>query len=432
MSQHDLPMSLRARRPGGPSWLVTGTQGKVGRSVSSHQSRHVATGALASAVLATLLAASPNGWREPAGAFELHVIDRTIGQPWLKSVGDLDRDGRPDMLVGGAEAGGLVAYLNRYPRWAREVLDPARKFATDGEVRDVDGDGRNDVVALTRSPDGVVWYRNTGSGWEIHPINGQTWHDVEVADFDGDGAVDLVGRNQKEWPHDQDAGNQLHFAWQRRENGTIGWDHDGLECPAGEGLLAADLDRDGDVDVAINEWWYENLGGRRWQAHRYASDGAWTHPNTYLAAGDLNGDGRLDIVVSPSELKGGRYKIAWFEAPADPRAGVWLAHVIVADVETVVHFVGVADFDGDGRPDVATAEMPQGSDPDEVCVFLNRGRDRDGRWDDSWEKLVVSTDGSHGMRIFDADGDGRPDLFGANWSAQGRDEDVKLWLNRMR
>lgn len=52
--------------------------------------------------------------------------------------------------------------------------------------------------------------------------------------------------------------------------------------------------------------------------------------------------------MAPSERKGGRCRIAWFEAPKGPRTGEWRIHVLVEDVETVCHFAGSADFDGGG------------------------------------------------------------------------------------
>jgi hypothetical protein len=91
----------------------------------------------------------------------------------------------------------------------------------------------------------------------------------------------------------------------------------------------------------------------------------------------------------------------------------------------------VGDVDGDGRTDIAYAHMPQGADPDNVRVLFNRGHQDGAQWRDAWEALTLSEAGSHSMRVLDADGDGRPDLFGANWSAEGRDEHVKLWLNRL-
>ncbi len=355
-------------------------------------------------------------------AFELRILDRTIQEPWLKSVGDLNGDGRPDLIVGGARSGGLVAFYNDYPNFDRVVMDGTHAYSTDGEVADINGDGRNDFVAITY-PSGVVWLEQTHNGWKPHPIVNEVWHDVEVADLDGDGLPDLVGRNQKEWPSGKDAGNILHLCWQRREHGAVAWDETTMPCPPGEGLLVADVDGDGRPDIIVNQRWYQNLGHRQWAEHTYAADADWNWPNTFIALGDINGDGRADIVLSPSELAGHHYKVSWFEAPVDRTAGPWREHTIVPHTETVLHFIGAADFDGDGRVDVATAHMPQGADPDDVTVYFNRGVNRSGRWVDRWAPLVISHDGSHSMRIVDLDGDGRPDLFGANWTAgQGRDD----------
>lgn len=386
------------------------------------------------AISVLLFACTATAAQEHSGqsGFQLQVLDSSIASPWLKTVGDLDGDGRTDIIVGGAESGGLVAYLNRFPNWERQMIDPNRRFSTDGEVADLDGDGRRALVVLTLRPDTVTWYRRTESGWSPQILTRQTWHDLEVADFDGDGHLDIVGRNQREWPAKEDAGNRLHFLWQKRQGANIVWEESHVDCPAGEGLLAADLDGDGDCDIVINGGWYENLGHRQWKAHAFARPQDWAHPNTFIACADFNHDCRLDTVLAPSELKGGRYRIAWFEAPADPRQEGWKAHIIVPEVETVCHFVGAADFDGDGRADVVYAQMPQGADPDFVKVLFNRGVSGAKGWTDAWEPLIISEDGSHSMRVLDADGDGRPDLLGANWSAQGRDQNVKLWLNRLK
>jgi hypothetical protein len=76
-------------------------------------------------------------------------------------------------------------------------------------------------------------------------------------------------------------------------------------------------------------------------------------------------------------------------------------------------------MDNDGDMDVATAEMHQGSDPDEVKVYINGGSGQ------SWTKQVIATTGSHSMRIVDVDNDGDRDLYGANWEGQI----IELWEN---
>jgi len=143
-----------------------------------------------------------------------------------------------------------------------------------------------------------------------------------------------------------------------------------------------------------------------------------------VAVGDINGDGRCDIILSPSEYKGQTYQVAWYEAPSDPASPEWAQHVIIPAIESVCHSLQVADMDGDGLLDIVTARMHQGAPPQEVMVLLNREKGR------KWEKLVVSTRGSHDLLVADFDGDGRPDILGANHG--GPYQPVELWLNRAK
>jgi hypothetical protein len=192
-----------------------------------------------------------------------------------------------------------------------------------------------------------------------------------------------------------------------------------MRIAGGEGLKVADLNRDGRPDIIINSAWYENTGRiDSWTEHRYSS--SWTWPNTCIDVGDLNGDGRLDIVLSPSEAAGQYYRISWFEAPADPKAE-WTEHVVEEKAECVHHFVGVADFNRDGRPDIATAMMQQGKGPC-IAVYLNNGGAR------LWTRQIVAHTSSHSMKPVDLDGTGDWSLFGANWNDRPATE-IQLWRN---
>jgi hypothetical protein len=171
--------------------------------------------------------------------------------------------------------------------------------------------------------------------------------------------------------------------------------------------------------VAANTKWFENTGGGvedAWREHVYGPE--YTHMHTFVTTGDVDGDGRLDLVVSPSERQGGRYRVSWFQAPLD-RTREWTEHVIDGDVETVIHSVRTADMNNDGRLDIVTAEMLQGSDPDDVRVYLNAGGGLEFR------AHVVYTGGSHSMRLVDVDSDGDIDMYGANHQR----DDVHLWIN---
>lgn len=193
---------------------------------------------------------------------------------------------------------------------------------------------------------------------------------------------------------------------------------DGVKNPWAK--IVADIDRDGDQDVVTGGIWFENDGrilGGAWQAHKF---GDW-HPSAGVEVADINGDGRPDIVLSPSELAGNWYRLSWFEAPADPRQAGWTEHIIVDRIECVIHGLATADFNRDGAVDIAASEMHQGQDPDEVILFTNRIKGG------AWDRQVLSTKGSHCIQAGDIGSDGDVDLVGANWS--GPYQPVELWEN---
>lgn len=326
---------------------------------------------------------------------------------WGKCAADLNGDGKTDLIVGGWREGGLVWY--EAPHWTKHIIDANVKISTDIEVADVDQDGLPDVIAITSA--GVVWYRNPD--WKPHVIATDTVHDIEVGDFDGNGTIDVIARNQN---LSRNASGATLFIYLQNPPGQ--WTRQTLPIPDGEGLKAADLDRDGDLDIVINGVWYENRLREEvpdWREHRFGVD--WTHDKTFIDVADMNGNGRLDVLLAPSEPKGSRYRISWFESPPDPRRTPWKEHVIEDNVETVYHFIGVADFNGDGLPDVVSAAMLQGNPPNEVKVYLNTGR--------GWNKQVIGTQGSHSMRILQVEGSRYPSLFGANHQQRK----VELWRN---
>ncbi|MFZ5829710.1 MAG: FG-GAP repeat domain-containing protein [Planctomycetota bacterium] len=251
--------------------------------------------------------------------------------------------------------------------------------------------------------------------WTPHPVAQKlVLHDIEVADFDGDGDVDIVGRNQN-WS-EKTSGAALFIM---RQEAPDRWTRATVRIPEGEGLVAADIDGDKDLDFVVNSVWVENRGDLLADMPIHDFGPEWKHAATFVATGDLNADGRTDIVLSPSEKAGTRYRLSWFEAPADPKGGRWTEHVVDADVETAHHFVGVADFNLDGLADIATAAMGHAAAPQNVTLFLNPGEGRD------WVEQVIGSNGSHSMRIVDLDGTGAPSLFGANY----RSSKVELWRN---
>lgn len=357
--------------------------------------------------------------------------------PWGKTVGDINGDGLPDIVVGGHQPrrlstmerlgrklglldfndrrGELVWYQS--PIWQRHVVSEAFRVRTDMEVADVDGDNRNDIVLLADA--GLLWVRN--GDWEPQPINSGKFHDVEVVDLDRDGDVDIVARNQSLFGYEN--GNRIHIF--RQDPGHT-WHAITQSVPHGEGLRLADIDGDGFDDIVVNQVWLENPGRLSEQAHwrraEYATDWVWR--DVFIDTGDINGDGRPDIVLAPAEVVGQRYDIAWFEAPEHPD-GVWTKHIVDEDVEAVHHFVAARDVDLDGDLDILTAEMNQGEGDNPVKLYLNE--------ESGWRKQIIAQEASHSMRAVDIDNDFDIDLMGTNWQIANYDGSypVKLWRNSL-
>jgi hypothetical protein len=343
--------------------------------------------------------ASPAAAGSPLGFTRISVDPGNAGD--CKAIADIDGDGRPDLIVGGSM---LVWYQN--PDWQKFVVATAAKeFTTDCQARDVNGDGRPDIVTGDgEGSNNVVWMENIDGGtrWARHSIgtHGNWVHDLEVADFDGDGRPDVLTH-----------GNGTHLWYQDSPESWVD-----LNLSAGEktkeGIGVGDIDGDRRIDFVQGGWWYSNPGSRAgpWRAHQFASgyDGG-----SYTAAvGDLNGDGRPDIVVSEQHK---RQALAWYSAPPDPRTNNWAKNLLATDIGA--HKLNIADMNGDGRADLVV-----GLELAELRLYVNRGgvTPRFG-------KNTLNTSGCHNARVADVNSDGHPDILCANYLGH---PPVDLWQNQ--
>ncbi len=149
-----------------------------------------------------------------------------------------------------------------------------------------------------------------------------------------------------------------------------------------------------------------------WTSHDIAP--AWSK-DARVKAGDLDGDGDLDVVLTASEGEG---TLAWFAAPDDPRTGGWVEHRMGGLTLSGAHSLQLADFDGNGSLDVATAEMHIGGR--RVLVYLQVAGG-------GWREMVLATTGSHNLRAVDVGADGDVDLLGKNFGGSVRA--FEMWEN---
>lgn len=354
------------------------------------------------------------------------VVDpRNPKDPHCKAAGDIDGDGLPDLLAASASGEGLFWY--RTPNWTKHRIADG-SFTTDMAVSDVDGDGHLDIVIPAEA--GLLWFRNPrGEGkdpagpWAVTNLGpaGASMHDVEIADLNGDRKLDVVSRHQSGFG--KRLGNAIHL-WVQRSLSE--WEHHSFPCPHGEGLKVADLNRDGRPDVVIGGRWYENPGDPlrgEWKEHRYLSEESfsahWTNGDVVAQVGDLNGDGRPDIALSPAEGTG---RLSWFAAPEDPRRPDWREDILEERTDHS-HGLALGDLDGEGRMDLVCAKMHQATAPQEVRLYRNPGGEG------KWAKQVIATTGSHNIVLVDVNRDGRLDLFGANWNNSSATGGVlELWI----
>ncbi len=224
--------------------------------------------------------------------------------------GDLDGDGRPEVLLTAADG----IYAARIPKdptagawpWVRVV---SRGTDEGFAVADMDGDGDADLVGGDgppgdEAPTAVVWWANPGTleeGWPRHVV-GETAHAVDrvvAVDLDGDGRTD-VAVSEERYPGKEPDANLWWF--EAPEDGQAPFTrHHLVEQYSMNNLDAGDVDGDGDVDLVTNEHKGPHLrvqvfenDGKGGFTPREIDRGKECHLGMRLW--DLDGDGDLDIV----------------------------------------------------------------------------------------------------------------------------------------
>ncbi len=265
--------------------------------------------------------------------FEKHVLVEKLARTADARAADFDGDGDLDLVVGAFgwhTVGGSFYYENKTTDWSKPVFEPYTIDARPGPIHlipvDLDRDGKLDFVDLiSQQYEHVVAFMSRGAGkgfraktvfQAVVPVWGSSG--IDLVDFDGDGDLDLLMTNGDSL--DDFTIRPFHgVRWFENEGDFPFRQHDLAIMPGVHRAQAADLDGDGDLDVAAcaflpnAEHPMFQLPGAKKDISPYTSigwlertkkDGFALHPleigkliHTTLDLGDFDGDGDIDLLV---------------------------------------------------------------------------------------------------------------------------------------
>jgi hypothetical protein len=289
---------------------------------------------------------------------------------WGVTVADINRDGIMDIVAGPYYYLG-PDYTVRREIYAAETINPSTSFPDDcwqNFAYDFTGDGWPDV--LVRGSIGAPAYlyvnpRGEARRWDKYKVVPQVNKEESLLeDVDGDGKPEFV----------YGGGGYLRYAKPDPSNPTAPWIIHTISeqgpWGAGHGLGVGDINGDGRMDIVDAYGWFEQppAGGKQelWTYHPEPF-GKWTghaYPGgAKMAVYDVNGDGLNDIVTV---LQAHGWGLAWFEQKRDKAGKIsFVEHMIIDDLSaknagdlaiSEMHGSAVADIDGDGIPDFITGK----------------------------------------------------------------------------
>jgi enediyne biosynthesis protein E4 len=394
---------------------------------------------------------------------------------------DYDGDGRVDLFFanGNATPAARKAAPEYYNRLYRnlggfrfeDVTEAAglqgQGYAMGAAAGDYDNDGHPDL--FVPGVGGPTLYRNLGNGRfeDVTAAAGilpSTWS-VAAAWFDADrdGRLDLFVVNYLDWNEGADrfCGDRLrdlrvychpkfytglpNQLYRNKGDGTFEdvSQRSGIAAHVGKGMsvAVADFDADGRDDVFVTNdgvpnFLFRNVDGMRFEESALLAGVAlpgFGRPVSSMgvAAQDVNGDGRPDVLVTA--LKGETFPFYVNDGGLMFHDGTHQARLAAPSNQRSGWGVAFADLDNDGRPDIVTAnshvndliEQFEASTYKEAnAILLNRGGTFEDVTSQAGQAFARTVAAHRGLVVADLDDDGRLDLVTTSLGGP-----VEIWRN---
>lgn len=349
--------------------------------------------------------------------------------PQFLTATDLDGDGLPDLAVANgddntvsffhnASTSGSASFIEQTP-----IPQPASFYPLGFAAGDLDGDGKPDLVLVNNGTYYMEVFQNNStpghiSMTELAPIAEPGWGTwVAIGDLNGDGKPDLVFA--------ESSTSTLSVFLNTSTVGNISFGAaTRVYFPNNYGTYAvaiADIDGNGKPDLVVSDSGpgmisvllnTSTAGGAITFGAR--SDFATGNYPLGLALGDLDGDGRIDVVVANNNdatlsvfrNTSSSGSVSFTTTTQSTGFGTWA--------------VGIADLDGDGKPDVA------GVDNGTTTISVHRNTSSSGSISLATNVDYQVGDAPLSVALADLDGNGTPDIAACN----GNDNNVSVLLNQ--
>jgi FG-GAP-like repeat len=352
------------------------------------------------------------------GSFAGPQMKSFPGQVSIGVLADVDLDGNLDLVTNNTlyPGDGQGGFLTGISFQSSDGQNAGAVSSNSVAVGDLNGDGFLDVVTANGNSNTVSVFRNQG-GRTLVQVGSSLWSGnnpvaLAIADVNWDGKADLIVSNAAESDFSVFLGKGDGTFLAPTAQNAIGG------APSARPVLA-DVNGDGDLDVVLSDNQSsvvvaQGYGDGTFQAVQDTnivvpagtsnSGGAIS-----IASADFNGDGVADFVVGQSSTSPGLGLVVFMGKNGSLGTGVHYAQ------NTALSYVAVGDFNKDGKTDIVASNWATGA----VEVLRGNG---DGTFQSPTSITLPGI--SNGLVVADFNGDGWPDV-----AVAGKDPVVYILLN---